>query len=184
MFAAHYWNGDLAKEVMQQIREHRVWYIFEGLLFIGLGIAAFFMPGVTAIVFEVLFASLLLVSGLIRIFNSFRIRQHRWLRLFSGAVYTIAGAAIFIWPIAGLTALLFVVGALLLLEGIFDIGIALTIRPSKSWGWMLTAGIISLILGVMIFAGFPATGILYLAIALGISFILYGGSILSLALKA
>ena len=179
--ASHYYSGELAERTAREIRDHRGWYIFEGLLFIAIGIAAFSMPGLTALTIEFLLATLFLVGGITRFGYGLFNQSHRWWRLFSGAVYAVAGAAIFAWPITGLAALLTVVGALLLLEGIFDIGVALTMRPSKGWGWMLVAGIASILLGIIIFAGFPVAGILYLAIALGLSFAFYGISILTIA---
>lgn len=180
MFASYY-SKELAERTARQIRNHRGWYIFEGLLFIAIGITAFFMPRLTALTIEFLLATLFLAGGVIRFSYGLFNQSHRRWRLISGAVYAVAGAAIFAWPITGLAALLTVVGALLLLEGVFDIAVALTMRPSKGWSWMLVAGIASIVLGIVIFAGFPETGILYLAIAFGVSFVLYGASILAIA---
>jgi len=165
-------------------QDGRGWYIVEGILFIAIGVLAIAMPNVTAFAIEFLLAALFLIGGIARFGYGLFNPQHRWWRLFSGAVYAIAGGAIFIWPIAGLTALLAIVGALLLLEGVFDIAIAFALRPARNWAWMLVAGIISLVLGVLVFAGFPIAGILYLAIVLGASFILYGIAVLAIALNA
>ncbi|MFP4387303.1 MAG: HdeD family acid-resistance protein, partial [Alphaproteobacteria bacterium] len=131
MFASHYYNDDIVDRTTHEIKSHRGWYIFEGLLFILIGMAAFSMPGITALTIEFLLATLFLVGGVIRFTNGILVERYRWWRLLSGSVYAIAGAAIFMWPIAGLTALLAVVGALLLMEGIFDIGIAMTMRPAR-----------------------------------------------------
>lgn len=183
MLVSRYYSDELAELAREEISSHRGWYIFEGLLFILIGFLAFSMPGLTALTIEFLLAALLFVGGVIRIGYALFHRNNRWWRLFSGAIYAIAGAMIFAWPVTGLTALLAVVGVLLLIEGVFDIGIAIAMRPMKNWGWILAAGIASIFLGVLIFAGFPATGIIYLAVAFGISFIFYGVSILAVALK-
>jgi len=178
-----YWNDDMAEATLQEIKAHRGWYIFEGLLFLLVGFLAVIMPGTAVLAAELILATILLVGGIIRFFNGLFVRRQRWWRLISGLVYAIAGAMIWFWPLTSLSALLFVIGAMLLIEGVFDVGIALTMRPAKSWGWMLMAGVISFALGLFVFAGFPVTGIIYLAIILGVSFALYGGAILVLALR-
>lgn len=184
MFVFDSLNTETAEKKMAEIREHRGWYIFEGLFYLLVGILAVIMPGAAVLAAEMLIAAILMIGGIMRIVNGCLRRGFRSWCLISGLVYTLVGLMIWIWPVTGMVALITIVGALLLLEGVFEMGVALTVRPAKNWSWMLVAGIVSIMLGVLIFAGFPTTGILYLAIAIGASFVLYGFSILSLALKS
>jgi uncharacterized membrane protein HdeD (DUF308 family) len=168
---------------VEKIREHRGWYIFEALLFIIIGVMALSMPEITAITFEFLLATLFIIGGTIRFLNGIVMPYHRWWQIISGLIYAITGAMIFTWPITGLSALLIAVGALLFTEGVFEIGIALALRPAKNWKWMLLAGITSIMLAMLIIIGFPYAGIMFIAIAMGLSFMFYGVSVLAIALK-
>ncbi len=176
-------NKEMLERATGKICKHRGWYIFEALLFVTIGIMAFAMPGITAIAVEFLLAAILIIGGTTRFLNGITMSYHRWWRIVSGALYAITGVMIIAWPVTGLTALLIAVGALLFAEGIFEIGIALTLRPAKSWGWLLLAGATSIVLSLLIIIGFPYAGILYISIALGLSFMLYGISILALVLR-
>lgn len=173
-----------SEQTYREIQKNKGWYIFESLLFILIGIFALAMPSLTAFAFEFVIGILLLGGGVIRIINSFRKDRLRLWRFLAGALYTLAGLLIFIWPVTGLYALIILTGILLLAEGLFDIVFAMSFRPFRGWGWIMLAGILSLILSVLVFTLFPEAGIFYLAIAIGLSFILYGLSVLALCVSS
>jgi DNA ligase D-like protein (predicted polymerase) len=139
---------------------------------------------ITALAAQYVVGALLLLGGAMRLVNAFRFPRGRWWRSISGVLFIAAGGAMIWWPLIGLSALILAIGALLVVEGVLDILLALTYRPAKRWGWLLAAGIASIILGFLIYAGFPLTGVIYLALAIGISMGVYGASILLLAVNA
>lgn len=174
----------IRREVQRDIARHRGWYIFEGILFLLLAGLIVFLPGLTALTVQVVVAALLIVGGVFRILQALRTANSRWWRGVMGLIYAGVGATMLIWPTLGLFALIWAIGILLVVEGAFEIVTAFTIKPIKSWGWLLAAGIVSLVLGFFVLTEFPLAGVLYIAIALALSMALYGSSLLALAWNA
>jgi uncharacterized membrane protein HdeD (DUF308 family) len=87
-----------------------------------------------------------------------------------------------LWPAGGINTLVVLMGAFLLAEGFVEIFLSLAFRPLFRWGAFLVSGIMSLILGTLIFV-YPVTGIIFIAIAIGLSMIFYGLSLLVFSWK-
>ena len=177
-------NLDGFKEKLEaEIAQNRGWYIFEGLVFFLGGLLAALLPFATALGINILVGVLLVLSGGMQIFLFLK-RRERWLRLLSGLLSVVAGGIMLFFPAAGLMALSIVLGVFLLLEGALEIAMAFMFRPFPRWGWLLFAGIVTVIMGVLVFVFFPLAGLLYMAIALAINLGAYGMSLLLLAFKA
>jgi uncharacterized membrane protein HdeD (DUF308 family) len=57
-------------------------------------------------------------------------------------------------------------------------------RPHEGWGWIIAAGVIALIVGVLIFIHWPSSSLVVLGTLAGISLIMTGWSYLMIALAA
>ncbi len=68
-------------------------------------------------------------------------------------------------------------------KGFIEIFLSLAYRPHFRWGALLVSGIMSFILGTLIFF-YPVTGFIFIALAIGLSMIFYGLSLLILTWKA
>lgn len=141
------------------------------------------VPQTTVLAVEICLAVLLLLVGFMRIVNMIRLSYWRWWHGFSGLLFVSVGGAMLVWPQQGLEALVFLVGCLLLAEGILETLIALAFRPLFYWGWLLFAGIANIILGVLTLTVFPIAGVIYLAWIIGLSMGLYGLSLLMILRK-
>lgn len=174
---------DLRLKVADEIRHHRGWHLLESMLFITAGLLAVMLPMATGLAINGLMGVLLVIAGCVRISNGMSFSRGREWRMVSGLVFAAAGGAMLMWPVLGMAALSMVLGALLVLEGIADILIALAYRPAYRWGALLFSGILSLTLGFFIFSGFPLSGMIVLAVIVGISMAFYGLSLLLLTLR-
>jgi len=67
-------------------------------------------------------------------------------------------------------------------QGAFRIGVALSTRMD-GWGMLLVSGIITLVLGLMIWNEWPISGIWVIGLFVGIDLIFYGWWLVSLALS-
>jgi uncharacterized membrane protein HdeD (DUF308 family) len=172
----------LKRQITENIREHKGWYIFQGILFVICGVLAAVLPGATALGMGILIGALLLVSGAIQLFMTFKSKIHWW-SVLSALLSLIAGGIMIFEPFAGLIALVTVVAIFLTIEGVFEIMLALKFRPVSNWWWMLLAGIVTLILAALLWVGFPELGILYLGWMIAINLLLYGISLLMLVWK-
>ena len=61
---------------------------------------------------------------------------------------------------------------------------ALRVRDHDSWGWLLASGILSVLLGVLIWAQWPASGLWVIGLLVGIQLLFTGWSLVMLALAA
>lgn len=173
------WTHDMEGEV----RKHKGWYLFEGIVFLIAGILAIALPGMTTTAVAVIVGAVLMVAGLIRIVNAFRFNVGKGWRFISGLIFAGAGATMLWSPLVGVATLVLITGVLLLAEGIIEVFLSLIYRPLFHWGLLLFSGIVSLVLGGFIL-GMPVTGVIFIAIVVGLSMIFYGVALLAFVMKA
>lgn len=68
--------------------------------------------------------------------------------------------------------------------GILRIGMALQLRGFRNWIWPLLGGIIAILLGVMIVAGWPFSGLWVIGLFVAIEIIIDGWTCIVIALTA
>jgi len=163
----------------QDLREHKGKYIFQGTVFIILGILAVALPAATALSVELMIGVVLLLSGILQLVLTLKSKMHWWSVL--SALLSITVGAIMVWkPFAGLMVIVTLLAIFMTMEGVFELLLAWQFRPGRNWSWMLFSGIVTLVLAVMLWIGFPAFGVLYLSLVIAVNFILYGLSLMML----
>jgi uncharacterized membrane protein HdeD (DUF308 family) len=114
--------------------------------------------------------------------HAFRVR--RWLgfavQVLLGVLYLGGGLIFLANPFAGLLALTVSLGAFFAADGIARVLLALQIRPQPGWGLFLGSGLLSFVLGVLVFLGLPSGwSLAVLGMVVGINMILTGIAFLS-----
>ncbi len=84
-------------------------------------------------------------------------------------------------PAVSAVALTLLIAVFLMIGGLFRILTALTVR-FHHWIWVLLNGVISLLLGVMIWSQWPVSGLWVIGLFIGIDLIFYGWSLIMLAM--
>jgi len=165
---------------------HRHWALFFALGIIlillgGMGISA---AGLVTLASVVFFGWLLIIGGAAVAIHAFWAK--RWsgffLQLLSGVLYLIVGWILVTRPGIGALTLTLVLAISLVVQGAFRIGVALSTRMD-GWGMLLVSGIITLVLGLMIWNEWPISGIWVIGLFVGIDLIFYGWWLVSLALS-
>jgi len=185
-------RSDDVREVGYQIggaiRRHLVLFLTEGIVLVILGILALLAPVVASVAATVFFGWLLLLSGIVGLFTTFRARHAPgfWWSLVSAAIGIVAGVLLIGWPLLGTLSLTAVLIAFLFAEGLVTIMYALEHRNALSgrWGWMLASGIVDVGLGVLLLIGLPGTALWALGLLLGINLIFGGWALIYMALHA
>lgn len=130
-----------------------------------------------------LFGFLLLAGGITEIIHSFW--AGRWsgmlLHLLVGILYTVVGFMIIDQPEQSAIDLTLVIALFLIVGGIFRIVFALSER-FVGWGWVLMNGVVSLLLGMLIYKQWPASGLWVIGLFIGIELILNGWAWVMLSL--
>jgi len=180
--------ADIRSAVSAAIHRHWGLFLFEGIVLIVLGTLAVLVPAVASVAATVVFGWILLISGLVGLVATFRAQGSPgfvW-SLISALLGIAAGVILLSMPVQGALTLTAVLIAFLLVEGLATVLFALEHRKGSSgrWSWVLTSGIVDLVLGVMLLAGLPGTAVWALGLLIGINMIFGGWSLVWMALHA
>jgi uncharacterized membrane protein HdeD (DUF308 family) len=169
---------------------HAHWRLFliEGVVLLILGALAIVVPPIATIAVEILIGWLLLVSGIVGLIATLRMRAapgFGW-SLLSAVLAIVAGVLLLRWPLSGALSLTLILTAFLTIEGVASLFYALEHKRELSgrWGAMLFSGIVDLILAGMIFAGLPAAAAWAIGLLIGINLVFGGVALLAMALHA
>ena len=164
---------------------HRHWALFlsVGVALMALGIVATLTAGLSTIVAVDFFGWILVIAGAGVTIHAFWAK--RWsgffLQLLSGLLYLAAGWMLATHPELSAIALTLVIAISFVVQGAFRIGAALSTRID-GWDVLLVSGIITLLLGLMIWNEWPLSGVWVIGLFVGIDMFFYGGWFVSLAL--
>ncbi|MBW4617411.1 MAG: DUF308 domain-containing protein [Desmonostoc vinosum HA7617-LM4] len=156
-----------------------------GILLIIFGIVAIAIPAISTIFAETWFALILISSGFAKLVYATQTRQQGgfiWKLLLSG-LYVATGVMLFIYPRTGILTLTLLLGSFLLTEGVFELILAFRLRPQQNWAWVLGDGIITLILGAMIWFQWPFNAPWLIGTLVGASVLFTGISRVMLSLN-
>ena len=147
-----------------------------GLAMVVIGIAALVFPMISTLVATIFVGWVFLIAGGCQFLGSFSI--HGTGPFFGALLFSLlsiaAGVFLVFNPFAGEVALTLVVGVLFVFQGTSEIAFALEMRPLPSWIGVLISGIASIVLAVLIAAGWPAISLIGLGILLGVNFVSTG----------
>lgn len=170
-------KDDLLDSVKQAVKH---WWISPliGVIAIVLGIWCLSHPGTTLTLLGALFIAGFLVSGIFEIFFAISNRNN-----YRGWGWTLAGGIIDIlfaflllaMPIGTIAVLLFMVGFWIMFQSIWAIGSAIDLQRHgvRGWGWILTFGILGVILSFILISN-PAFAAGFIVYILAITLFCYG----------
>jgi uncharacterized membrane protein HdeD (DUF308 family) len=170
------------------VREHWKAFLIEGILLVVLGLAAMIAPLLAGLAVTIFLGWMFLISGVAGLVLTFWARKMPgfWWSLFSAALAVCAGLVLLARPVQGVLTLTIVVGAYFLAEGVATIMYALEHKKelSERWGWLLTAGIMDILVAAMIIAGLPGSAEWALGLLVGINMLFGGATLIGMALAA
>lgn len=160
-------------------------FIFEGILFTLLGILAIAIPVATTFAINFIVGVLLFIGGIVQGYRTFQLHRENgfYLSLLSAILNIVLGIILVLFPTIGVLSLTIVLIFFFMLQGMAKTIIAFQLRPMKNWGWLLFSGIISLVLSVIILAGFPQASFWVMGLLLGINMLIFGIAFLFLGLS-
>lgn len=153
-----------------------------GILMLILGLVLLFNieAGIETLRWLVLFA---LIFAAIEAFATASLRTKPWVGWLVGIAYLIGAIMSIVWPGLELLALVIIVGASLLVGGIFQAIMAWRARnAAKGWGWSFAFGLLSVVAGLVFLFGSPVVSLVVLAVVLAIYVIMTGATLIALAL--
>jgi uncharacterized membrane protein HdeD (DUF308 family) len=162
---------------LQELGRSWGWHLAMGITLTLLGIIALIDSVAVSVVSMIIFGWLLLFGGLIEGVQAFRHRRggHFFMHLLNAAFAIVVGLMLLRNPLAGSQVMTLLLALYFMVSGIFRIFTALTVEITGS-GWMLVDGIITLIMGIVVWAQWPIAGLWIIGLFIGIYLITYGWS--------
>jgi uncharacterized membrane protein HdeD (DUF308 family) len=178
---------DIGGEARGATRRHWVLFLLQGLVLIGLGVAAIAEPMVATTAISFFPGWLFLISGIVGlagVFTAQRVPGFWWSVI--SALLAIAFGVYLVWrPLDGVLSLTVVVAIFFGAQGISQIVTAISQRRAlPSWGWVLVAGIANIILAAIIWSGFPGSAEWALGLLFGINLLLWGAALVLTSLAS
>ncbi len=178
------------QQEFQHLRSDWWWLFLLGILLAVCGTAALVFPAltiVTPVVAMVILGVVLMVAGFATIITSFW--AGKWsgmlVQLLVGVLYVTVGFIIRDVPLQAAVVTAYLIAAFFIVAGGFRIVAALTVR-FPYWGWTLLNGIVTFLLGVIIYRHFPLAAIWVLGLLIGLEMLFHGWTwiMLSLAVRS
>ncbi|RSL15405.1 uncharacterized membrane protein HdeD (DUF308 family) [Edaphobacter aggregans] len=166
----------------RQSYKSSVWF---AILLIVLGILAISLPALASIGVARVLSWLILFEGIIQLVYAFKsegVGSKIW-KLLVSVLYIFVGGYLLVHPLIGLAGLTLMLAVFFFIEGITDIGTFIWSRKSVGSEWLLLHGIVTLLLGVMIWKHWPVSSLWALGTLVGISMLLTGLTRLMMGLK-
>jgi|GEM_PF-203066 len=153
-----------------------------GAVLAVLGVFAVLAPMFSGIAVTVLVGLLLAAAGMVEIVFAFKSDSFGKgvLVFLFGGLGLLAGLVVLVTPVASLAVLTIVLAGLFFIGGVVDIVLAVRLRPEEGWGWMLSSGMVSVLLGILIVAQWPASGVWAVGLLVGIRMLMHGWMLMAL----
>jgi len=160
------------------VRQASTLSILWGVSLIILGMLAVGSPFLAAVAVNTFIAWLLALAGVVHLTVAFHTREAGSLiwRVLVGLAYLFFGVYLIMRPALGVASLTLVLASLFLVEGILNIALFFQVRsiPIQGSAWLLIDGIITLLLGLMIYMQWPSSSAWAIGTLVGVSMIVSG----------
>ena len=158
----------------RSVTEWSGWDYLPGIAFIIIGVLAIMQAPLASLATGIYVGSLLCVAGIFAFVGGLSHIKVRgaWLAALLGLLSIVVGAAFLYNPTAGAVTLVWMIGAWLIVGGIFELATAFSTPIGR--GWLVLVGIVDLVLGVLVLTMDPNQAFSFLGYYVGISFIFRG----------
>lgn len=164
-------------DAMGSMARYRGWFLVLGVLWLAMGtfILGWSCLARVSVVATWVLGFFMVGYGILEVVNSFSAGRFggRIVHLLVGVLYGVAGLMMIDSPDESALILTKIFSLFLMIGGAFRI-LAALIERFPSWGWVLLNGIVSLLLGLMIFRQWPYSGLWFIGLAVGVDMMLNG----------
>jgi len=166
------------------IQKNWGWYLAVGIAMIALGIYAIYAEHSATTVSIVLLGVILALAGASEIVLAFMMRNagHMFLMLLVGVLYVVAGVMLCQHPEAGAQAVTLLLGVMFVFDGIYRLVAALWLQFPQ-WGWYAVGGVVSVVLGVMLWMQYPNSAAWFIGFAVGVNLVFAGTAWCAFAIR-
>jgi uncharacterized membrane protein HdeD (DUF308 family) len=156
------------------------------ILLIVFGFLAICLPIATSLGVVVVIAWLIVLSGGFQFIHAFQSKGAGsiiW-KVFVAILYLIVGIYFLMNPLVGVAGFTLALAIFFVIEGVVDLVAYSQNRNARGAGWILADGIITLILGALVWKQWPSSSMWVIGTLVGISMIMTGTTRLMISLAA
>lgn len=169
-------SGTPQSGLIKGIKENAKLAVISGVVLVIAGTFAVLSPLVVGLSITIIVGAALLIGGVGQCLLALKAGGvgSGLLTFAVGALMVITGVFMMTQPVAGLASITLLLVAYLVVAGLGDLFVALQLRPADGWGLMLFNGIVTLLLGMMLWRQFPLSGAWAIGVLFGIKMIFSG----------
>lgn len=159
------------------------WLLAFGVVLIVLGVVAVVRAATATIASMVFFGWLLVLASVIQFVEAFMVGHWAgfFLHLLIAILFGVVGLLMVFRPVISAEALTFLMSVFFLLGGLYQL-VAAVWSHLPGWGWQALNGIVAAVMGLLILAKWPVSGLWVIGLFVGIDLIFYGWAWVALAL--
>jgi len=157
-----------------------------GILFIVLGMIGVAGQTLFSFITINILGAFLIFGGMLQFAHA--IKSHGWksvsVQIALAILYIVAGLFTWLFPIPALEAITLWLAAIFFITGFLRLISAFQHRHFGEWFWMILSSAISILIGILIMNGYPATSLWLPGLLIAIELLLQGWSLLFMGLAA
>lgn len=168
---------------LNEIKKNSGLTIAMGIIVLLMGMFAMGSPFIAGVSLAIAVGFMLVIGGVSQLVFALKARTGLF-SIILGVLTVIAGGYMVSNPGVALATMTLVLAIYLLISGIFEVMMAFQVKPVKGWGWVLFSGIISVLLGGIIWSQFPVSGAWTVGTLVGIKLFFSGWALLMFGFTA
>ncbi len=174
----------LTVEIPQELVQYWGCFLAFGIGLLVLGVAAVVRSVTATVASMVFFGWLLVIACGIEIAQAVMVGHWAgfFYHLLAAILFGLTGVLFVTRPVISAEAATIVMAMFFMIGGLFQLIASLTVTP-PGWGWQVADGIITFVLGLLVLAQWPDSGLWVIGLFVGIDLILYGCAWIALALN-
>jgi len=175
---------ELKDKFLNSVKSSSKKIIIFAVVLIALGVLSILLPAYIGITITVIIGILFVIGGALR--TTFAFVTTSWgsaiLRFLFGLVMFFGGIWLIANPEMGMTTLTIILAIMFVVDGISEVMFSFFLKPIGGGTIMLLDGIFSIVLGILIWVKWPASGEWAIGLLVGIKLLIDGIALLTLGM--
>jgi uncharacterized membrane protein HdeD (DUF308 family) len=174
------------QEVFGDVRRNWGWLLALGIVFVILGFIGLGMTFAVTMASVLMYGVLLLIGAGVQFVDAAKCKGWKGIiwHVLIALLYVVAGIAVIQNPLAASAILTLMLAGALIVVGLARGIMAFQMRGVRNWIWPLLGGLVSIILGGIIMANWPVSGLWIIGLFVSIELMVNGWSYIFVALSA